>query len=267
MCILDILALKVKTGISHPKLRPVLAIIDPLVTLTMPPRVTASCGMDVLCHALESYTARHYRSYARRLPEQRAVYVGNNPVSDAFIEKALPLLGRAFRRAVLTGHDLDARTDMLLAASFAGMGFGNAGVHIPHACAYPIAGRVGTYRPPDYPQAEAMVPHGESVSLTAPAAFRFTFPTDPTRHIRAAELLDPRVASVGDERERLPRALVSLMRDIGIPSGVAAVGFAEADIPDLVEGALKQQRLLSMAPRDVLASDLETVFRNSMSNW
>ncbi|HSZ41382.1 MAG TPA: hydroxyacid-oxoacid transhydrogenase [Trebonia sp.] len=279
MCILDILALRVKSGISHPRLRPVLAVIDPLVTLTMPPHVTASCGMDVLCHALESYTARHYQAYARRRPEQRAVYVGSNPVSDAFIEKALPLLARSFRRAVLTGQDLDARTDMLLAASFAGMGFGNAGVHIPHACAYPIAGRVRTYRPPDYPRAEAMVPHGESVALTAPAAFRFTFPADPSRHLRAAALLDPRAdpaadaragsaaGQLADEHERLPRAIVSLMRDIGIPNGVGAVGFVHADIPDLVEGALKQQRLLSMAPRDVMASDLEAIFRDSMTNW
>jgi hydroxyacid-oxoacid transhydrogenase len=267
MCILDILALKVKTGISNPRLRPVLAVIDPLVTLTVPPHVTASCGMDVLCHALESYTARHYQSYARRRPEQRAVYVGNNPVSDAFIEKALPLLSRSFRRAVLTGHDLEARTDMLLAASFAGMGFGNAGVHLPHACAYPIAGRVATYRPPDYPQAEPMVPHGESVSLTAPEAFRFTFPTDPQRHLRAAELLDPRAGEIDDARERLPRAIMSLMRDTGIPSGITAVGFTHADIPDLVDGALKQQRILSMAPRDVTAEDLEIIFRNSMSNW
>jgi alcohol dehydrogenase class IV len=140
-------------------------------------------------------------------------------------------------------------------------------VHIPHACAYPIAGRVGTYRPAEYPQAEPMVPHGESVSLTAPSAFRFTFPADPPRHLRAAELLDPSVAGIGDPRERLPRALVSLMRDIGMPSGVAAVGFSAGDVPDLVDGALKQQRLLSMAPRPVVPSDLEAIFRNSMANW
>src|ERR1700678_4156633 len=267
MCILDILFLKVKTGISHPRLRPVLAVVDPLTTLTTPPHVTASCGMDILCHALESYPARHYQSYLRRRPEQRAVYVGNNPVSDAFIEKALPLLSRSFRRAVLTGNDLAARTDMLLAASFAGMGFGNAGVHIPHACGYPIAGRVGRYRPPDYPQAEPMVPHGESVSLTAPAAFRYTFSTDPERHLRAAELLDPRAAGTGDERERLPRAIVSLMRDIGMPNGAGAVGYSETDIPDLVDGTLKQQRILSMAPRDVTAEDLAAIFRDSMSIW
>jgi alcohol dehydrogenase class IV len=270
MCVLDVLALRVKTGISHPRLRPALAVIDPLTTLTLPPRVTAASGLDVLCHALESYTARHYRSYARRLPSERAVYVGSNPVSDAFIEKALPLLGRSFRRAVLTGRDLDARTDMLLAASFAGMGFGNAGVHIPHACAYPIAGQVRSYRPPDYPQAEPMVPHGESVSLTAPAAFRFTFPADPARHLHAAALLDPSSAASGnarDDQERLPRALVSLMRDIGTPPGIGAVGYTESDIPELVEGTLKQQRILAMAPRDVFAENLSKIFRASMANW
>jgi alcohol dehydrogenase class IV len=267
MCILDVLALRVKTGISHPRLRPVLAVVDPLTTLTVPPHVTAATGLDVLCHALESYTARDYRSYARRRPEQRAVYVGSNPVSDAFIEKALPLLSRSFRRAVLTGQDLAARTDMMMAASFAGMGFGNAGVHLPHACAYPIAGRVRGYRPPDYPQAEAMVPHGESVSLTAPAAFGFTFPSSPERHLRAAALLDPGAADSGEPRERLPRAIVSLMRDIGMPSGIAAVGFTEGDIPDLVEGTLKQQRILSMAPRDVMPEDLAAIFRDSFDNW
>lgn len=267
MCILDILHLKVKSGISHPKLRPVLAVVDPLTTLSLPPHVTAACGMDVLGHALESYTARPYQAYPRRRAEQRAVYVGANPISDAFIEKAILRLSRSFRKAVLTGHDLEARTDMMLAASFAGMGFGNAGVHIPHSCAYPIAGRVRTYRPPDYPATEPMVPHGEAVSLTAPAAFRFTFPTDPDRHLRAAAWLDPRVEEIGDPRERLPRALTSLMRDIGIPSGVAAVGFGESDLPDLVDGTLKQQRLLAMAPRDVQPEDLERIFLDSMANW
>ncbi|MQA85217.1 MAG: iron-containing alcohol dehydrogenase [Streptosporangiales bacterium] len=267
MCVLDVLHLKVKTAISHPKLRPTLAVVDPLTTLSVPPHVTAACGMDVLGHALESYTARPYQAYGRRRPEQRLVYVGSNPISDAFIEKALQRLSRSLRKAVLTGKDLDARTDMMLAASFAGMGFGNAGVHIPHACAYPIAGRVRSYRPADYPPAEPMVPHGESVALTTPATFRFTFPTDPERHLRAAEWLDPRVSEIDDARERLPRALIGLMRDVGIASGVAAVGYDESDIPDLVEGALKQQRLISMAPREVTAEDVEAIFAASMINW
>src|SRR6202012_3342805 len=109
--------------------------------------------------------------------------------------------------------------------------FGTLGGLLPHARAYPIAGQVRGYRPPDYPQAEAMVPHGESVSLTAPAAFRFTFPSSPERHLRAAGLLAPGAADSGEPGERLPRAIVSLMRDIGLPSGIAAVGFIQDDIP------------------------------------
>jgi alcohol dehydrogenase class IV len=267
VCIVDLLDLKVKSGISHARLRPVSALIDPLLTLTLPPHVTASTGMDVLCHALESYTARPYQAYPRNDPEQRPTYVGSNPVSDAFIEKAIPLIARSLRRAVLRGNDLDARTDMMLAASFAGMGFGNAGVHVPHACAYPIAGRVTDFHPPDYRGEEPMVPHGESVSLTAPAAFRFTFPSDPDRHVRAAQLLDPTVAEIEDRADRLPSALNALMQDIGIASGIGAVGFGTDDIPALVDGTLKQQRLLHMCPRDVSADQLSQIFADSVANW
>ncbi|MGH3648721.1 MAG: hydroxyacid-oxoacid transhydrogenase, partial [Micromonosporaceae bacterium] len=175
VCVMDVLGLRVKTGISHPKLRPVLSIVDPLLTLTLPPEVTAAAGMDVLCHALESYTARPYTAYPRKAATDRVAYCGANPISDAWTERALTLLARSFRTAVRDGGDIDARHDMMLAATFAGMGFGNAGVHIPHACGYPIAGLVRDYRPAGYPYAEPMVPHGQSVSLTAPAAFRFTF--------------------------------------------------------------------------------------------
>jgi alcohol dehydrogenase class IV len=265
VCVLDILGLKVKSGISHPSLRPVLAVVDPLVTLSLPPEVTASAGMDIVCHALESYTARPYTAYARRA-ETRGAYNGANPVSDTWAEKALGLIARSFRRAVSDGGDLDARVDMMLAATFAGMGFGNAGVHIPHACGYAIAGRVRDYQPAGYPPGEAMVPHGQSVSLTAPAAFRFTFETDPERHLRAASLLGGE-PSEGRAPDRLPAALVALMRDIGIPAGVAAVGYGESDFDDLVAGTLAQQRLLDIAPRPVGAEELAAIFRGSLRNW
>ncbi|MFB9904870.1 hydroxyacid-oxoacid transhydrogenase [Allokutzneria oryzae] len=268
VCVLDLLSLHVKAGISHPRLRPNLAVVDPLATLSLPPEVTAAAGMDVLCHALESYTARPYDTFNRKRPEERVPYCGSNPISDTWTEKALVLLSNAFRRAVLNGNDLKARTDMMLAATVAGMGFGNAGVHIPHACAYPIAGRVRDYRPAGYPQDEPMVPHGQSVSLTAPAAFRFTFPTDPERHVHAARLLDAATADAEpDPREKLPAVLVALMRDIGIPNGIGAVGYAEADIPALVEGTLKQQRLLNVAPRQVSEADICEIFGASLSNW
>ena len=206
VCVLDVLSLRLKTGISHPRLRPVLAVVDPLLTLTQPAGVTASSGMDILCHALESYTARWYASAERKPPEQRVPYCGANPVSDMWSERAMGLLAASFRRAVRDGDDLEARTDMAMAATFAGMGFGNAGVHIPHACAYPIAGRVRDFHPLDYPADEAMVPHGMSVALTAPEAFRFTFDAAPQRHLRAARLLAPGRPAAGRRRVPAPGA-------------------------------------------------------------
>ncbi|MGN6608952.1 MAG: hydroxyacid-oxoacid transhydrogenase [Jatrophihabitans sp.] len=267
ICVLDVLAQRVKSGISHARLRPTLAVVDPLLTLSQPAGVTAAAGMDILCHALESYTARDYTAVARKQPEQRVPYCGANPVSDMWSEKAMSLLASAFRRAVQHGDDLDARRDMALAATFAGLGFGNAGVHIPHANAYPIAGQVRDFHPNGYPDDEAMVPHGMAVSLTAPEAFRFTFEARPDRHVRAAQLLDPGAEQPNDASAFLPDVLTRLMRDIDIPAGVGAVGFGDADVDDLVDGALKQQRLLATAPRPVDADALAGIFRRSMQLW
>jgi hydroxyacid-oxoacid transhydrogenase len=267
ICVLDVLAQKVKSGISHPWLRPTLAVIDPELTLTQPAGVTAASGMDILCHALESYTARWYTTYDRKAPEQRVPYCGSNPISDMWSEKALTLLAGSFRRAVRHGDDRQARADMAMAATFAGMGFGNAGVHVPHANAYPIAGQVRDFHPKDYPADHAMVPHGMSVALTAPEAFRFTFEAAPERHLRAASLLAPNAGTPDEPAEFLPTVLTDLMRDIDIPNGIGAVGFEEGDVPSLVEGAMKQQRLLATCPRDVTEDDLAGVFTRSIELW
>jgi hydroxyacid-oxoacid transhydrogenase len=267
VCIMDVLAQRVKSGISHARLRPTLAVVDPSLTLSQPAGVTASAGMDILCHALESYTARPYSAVPRKEPAQRVPYCGSNPISDMWSERALTLMASSFRRAVAHGDDHDARGSMALAATFAGLGFGNAGVHIPHANAYPIAGQVRDYHPVDYPADEAMVPHGMAVSLTAPESFRFTFEAAPDRHIRAARLLDPSAETPSDPAGLLPGVLTGLMRDIGIPDGVAAVGFGDADVPELVTGAIKQQRLLATAPKPVTEDDLAGIFQRSMSLW
>jgi hydroxyacid-oxoacid transhydrogenase len=267
VCVLDVLSLRVKTGISHPRLRPTLAIVDPLLTVSQPTGVTAASGMDIVCHALESYTARSYASFDRKLPEQRVPYCGSNPVADMWSEKALSLISRSFRRAVRDGGDIEARTDMAMAATFAGMGFGNAGVHVPHANAYPIAGHVRDFRPADYPDAEPMIPHGMSVALTAPAAFRFTYAGSPGRHQRAAELLAPDTAPAPDPAEALTAAVTDLMRDVGIPSGIEAVGYDRGDIDDLVEGTMQQQRLLATSPRPVTPDDLAAIFADSLALW
>jgi alcohol dehydrogenase class IV len=264
ICVLDVLSLKVKTGISHPALRPTLAIVDPRLTATQPPEVVASAGFDILCHALESYTAQWFGDFDAKQPEQRVPYCGANPISDLWATRALGLLGESYRAAVREPSEASAHA-MALAATFAGLGFGNAGVHVPHACAYPIAGRVRDFRPAGYPDDEPMVPHGMAVSLTAPAAFRFTFAASPGRHLEAARLLAPRSDVEGPEA--LPSVLADLMRDVGLPSGLAEVGYADADVDDLVEGAWQQQRLLATAPRDVTHEDLAAVFRDSLEIW
>lgn len=268
MCVLDVLSLRVKTGISHWRLRPTLAVVDPLLTMTLPPEVTAASGMDIVCHALESYTARWYTSFDRKQPEQRVTYCGSNPVSDLWCEKSMSLLARSFRTAVERGgEDVDARMDMMMAATFAGMGFGNSGVHIPHANAYPIAGQVKDFHPAGYPSDEAMVPHGMSVSLTAPEAFRFSFESAPDRHMAAARMLGPNAETQNEASEQLPHVVTELMRDIGIPNGIGEVGFGESDIPDLVDGTMKQQRLLATCPKTPTEDDIADIFAKSISNW
>ena len=280
ICVLDVLSLKVKTGISHPALRPRLAVVDPTLTATQPPMVTAASGMDILCHALESYTARPFDRFEAKRPEQRVPYCGANPIADMWSTKALEMLAGSFRRVVGAAGDGPAGADdaqvlvdreqMALAATFAGLGFGNAGVHIPHANAYPVAGRVRGFRPEGYPESSgAMVPHGMAVSLTAPAAFRFTFDAAPERHLHAARLLDPTGEAAGSSQgaDVLPAVLARLMRDIGLPNGLAEIGYGDADVDDLVGGALQQQRLLATAPKDVVAEDLAGVFRASMDHW
>ena len=266
ICVLDVLALKVKTGISHARLRPTLAVVDPALTTTQPAGVTASAGMDILCHALESYTARPYGSFDRKQPDQRVPYCGSNPISDIWSEKAMAVLAGSLRTAVHDGDHVQARGQMAMAATFAGLGFGNAGVHIPHANAYPIAGRVRDFHPVDYSGDEPMVPHGMAVSLTAPEAFRFTFESAPERHIKAAELLAP-----GNDHPagptQLAAVLTDLMRDIDMPSGLAEVGYGEADVDDLVAGTMQQQRLLAIAPVDVDERLAAVILRRSMELW
>jgi hydroxyacid-oxoacid transhydrogenase len=267
VAVLDLPELKVKSGISHRYLRPAQGIVDPELARTLPAEVVASTGLDVVCHAAESFLARPYDSRPRPdSPANRPPYQGSNPVADVWSAQALEYGGRYLRRAVADADDLEARGLMMLAASMAGVGFGSAGVHIPHACAYPIAGLKHVYRPAGYPDDHAFVPHGHSVIVTAPAAFRFTYEAMPERHHHVAALL--RGGPLEDPGpESLPDELCALMRDIGAARGLEELGYGEDDIPALVEGALKQQRLLVVAPREAGPGDLAGILRDSLSNW
>jgi hydroxyacid-oxoacid transhydrogenase len=258
VAVLDIPERRVKTGISHRYLRPSQAIVDPELAASMPPEVAASAGLDVVCHAAESFLSRPYSARERPAsPDDRPPYQGANPVADVWSQKALEYGGRFLRDAV--AGDVEARGAMMLAATMAGVGFGSAGVHIPHACAYPIAGLKHEFVPPGYPSDHPFVPHGISVIVTAPAAFRFTYEADPQRHERAAALL----GSHETGRDALANALTALMRDLDVPS-LSDLGYGESDVDALVEGALAQQRLLVGSPREVTAADLASILRESL---
>ena len=267
VAILDIPDQKVKTGISHQYMRPNRGVVDPLLTMTMPSEVTSSCGLDVVCHAAESYLTKPYNERPRvDDPNERPPYQGANPIADMWSAKALEYGGKYLRRAVANGEDVEARGHMMLGATLAGIGFGSAGVHIPHACAYPIAGLKHVYEPGGYPKDHPFVPHGWSVIVTAPAAFRFTYAAMPERHREVAELLTGEKIENADENT-LPDVIVQLMKDVGAPKGVRELGYDEGDIDALVEGATKQQRLLVGAPKDVTEEDIANIIRESMENW
>ncbi|MGC9271574.1 hydroxyacid-oxoacid transhydrogenase [Acidiphilium sp.] len=267
VAVLDIPELKLKTGISHRYMRPTVAIVDPSLARTTPSGVTASAGLDVICHAVESYISKPFNQRPKAAsPDDRPPYQGSNPVADIWSLQAIEFGGKFLARAVADGDDLEARGTMMLGATMAGIGFGTAGVHIPHACAYPIAGLKHVYHAPGYARNHAFVPHGFSVIVTSPAAFRYTYDAAPEKHIRAAELL--RGHSIIDPNsESLPHALIDLMKAVGAPSGIAELGYTETDIPVIIEGALKQQRLLSGAPKPVDAAVLDTILRQSIHNW
>ena len=268
--IFDLVSMHAKTGISHRNLKPTLGIIDPENTATLSPTAVASTGCDVLSHALESYTAIAYtmRPYPER-PILRPAYQGANPVSDLWARETLAMVAQYLPRAMADPEDREAREKMLLAASFAGIGFGNAGVHLPHGMSYPVAGMVRDYHPAGYAGDHPIVPHGMAVILNAPAVFRFTGAAGPTRHIQAAGLLGADVsrAKPGDAGTILSDRLIALMQELQVPNGLSAIGYTTADIPALVEGTLPQHRVTKLSPRQAAAEDLARLFEDAMRYW
>jgi hydroxyacid-oxoacid transhydrogenase len=270
IAVVDMTELRVKTGISHHYLRATLGILDPLNSLTVPPMVTACSGADVLTHAIESYTALAYDEREKpATPALRPPYQGANPISDLWCEKAIKLVREFLPRAVKDGQDREARTQMMLATIYAGMGFSNAGVHIPHAMGYPIAGHVRGYHPRDYPQKKALVPHGMSTALGAPAAFQFTAQAKPGRHRQIAEWMGVKTkgSSAGAAGEALREAFIGFMQGIGMPNGLQAVGYTSADIPALAEGTMKQKRLIGLSPQAVTQEAVERMLELSLVVW
>jgi hydroxyacid-oxoacid transhydrogenase len=268
--IFDLTELHAKTGIASRRLKPTLGLLDPDNTRTMPPQVAASSGLDILSHAIESFTALPYtaRAYPAS-PGLRPAYQGSNPISDIWALHALRLVAKYLVRAVEDPSDDEARGQMILAASYAGVGFGNAGVHLPHGMSYPVSGHVKQFRAAGYPGDHPLVPHGVSVILNAPAVFRFTAAANPARHLEAAEALGARVdgATAMDAGRILADRIIWFMARLGVPNGLKAVGYSTADIPALVEGTLPQHRVTKLSPRPAGPDELAALFEDAMVAW
>ena len=270
VAIFDFEELGAKTGIAHRSLRPAVGLVDPENTRSLPKMVAACSGFDVLCHGIESYTALSFsQREAPVSPAQRPTYQGANPISDVWALAALEMVGNSILPAVLDPDDLVARSNMAMAATFAGVGFGNAGVHLPHGMSYAVSGLVTDYAPEDYPQGKAIVPHGMAVILNAPAVFRYTASSNPERHMRAARLLGADIAGAGpeDAGDLIADRLIFILKEIGVPNGLGGVGYTPDDIPALVEGTLPQHRVTKLAPRATGADELTALFTDSMQLW
>ena len=270
VAIFDFLDMKAKTGIAHRYLRPQMGLVDPDNAQTMPKMVQACSGLDLLSHGLESFTAIPF--YERDAPENpgaRPSYQGSNPISDVWSTKAIEMCAKNIVSAVNNENDYEARSQMMLAATFAGVGFGNAGCHLPHGMSYPVAGMVRSNAVDGYPNDHPLIPHGMSVILNAPAVFRYTGPMNPKRHLQAAALMGVDIDNAQPENagEILAQAIIDIIKQIHIPNGLSEVGYSEADAKDLAKGAMPQHRVIKLSPRPVSEIVLEDLFLNSMKLW
>jgi len=270
VAIFDLVKMHAKTGIAHRALRPFMGIIDPNNTRTVPKITAAACGFDVLCHALESITAIPYnKRLAPESLELRPAYQGANPISHLWASKAIEMVAKNIVRVVKDPSDDVARAEMILASTFAGIGFGNAGVHLAHGMSYPVSGMVREYIPEGVTSEHPIIPHGMGVVLASPAVFRFTAVIDPELHLYAAKLMGVDISSADkkDAGEILATEIIKLMRATGMPNGLSAVGFGPEDIDELVQGTLPQHRVTKLSPRPASAEDLTKLFTESMTLW
>jgi len=268
VAVFDYLPMKAKTGIANRALRPTLGVVDPEHLVTMPERVSCYSGIDVLCHAIESYTAKPYLERQPRPtdPNLRPAYQGSNPISDIWCLHALRLTSKYIKRAAFNPDDFEARSAMHLASAYAGVGFGNSGCHLCHGMSYPISGNVKSYQADGYDPDIPLIPHGLSVVVSAPAVFEFTAQSDPERHLQAAEALGVDISNARkeDANKILPDFLRGLLDTLKVPDGLNALGYTNADVKTMVDGAMPQHRLVKLSPREVHADNMAELFEKSM---
>ena len=270
IAVFDLLEMEAKTGIAHARLRPNLGILDPTALATLPRSIVAANGFDVFSHAVESLTARPFSH--RPAPENstlRPLGQGANPYSDLACTEAIRLIGANLIGAVNDDDNTKAHEPLMFAGMLAGIGFGNAGCHLPHGMSYAVAGLVRGYNAPGWPSNHPMVPHGISVIVNAPAVFRFTGPACPERHLKAAEAMGADISGAGleDAGNVLADRVIDMMRQTGIPNGLSGVGYDENDLDALTDRAFIQKRLLVNSALEPDREQLKDLFRDSLSYW
>jgi alcohol dehydrogenase class IV len=239
----------IKVGVLSNWLRPRVALVDPLLTVSCPPKVTADSGIDALTHAIEAYTAVDNADFPLP-PGERTVYQGRHPIPDCLAEKAIALTGTYLRRAVANGNDLEAREGMALAATLAGLAFSNVGVAAVHALEYPVGGAVHCS-------------HGCGNGLLLPHVMRFNLPARRREFAAIARLLGEDVTGLDEQAaaERGVAAVDRLRQDIGIPARLRDIGVQEAQLRPFAEKAAGIRRILRVNPRPVTVDDLEAILR------
>ncbi|MFT6157341.1 MAG: hydroxyacid-oxoacid transhydrogenase [Neolewinella sp.] len=259
-----------KFVIGSPHLVPTEAIIDPECTDTLSANAIASTGFDLLCHALECYTAKAYTQWDHiDDPNKRPLLQGANPWSDMAARRALEIAGKYLVRGVNDNSDADARDNLMWGASLAGMAFGNSGTHLPHAMSYGITHLMEDITTDGYPVASPFIPHGISVAISAPAIFKYLSEGAPLRHLEAATFLGANTvdACPDDAGELVEKQLIQMMRESHIPNGLNGVGFSANDVKALSDSSIRQSRAIANAPRDTNLVDMQNIYNNALSYW
>lgn len=255
---------------ASPWILPDEALVDPSCCDSLPGNVVASTGFDLLCHALECYTARAYTQHASIADiNQRQLIQGANPWSDMSAREALKLASQYLVRGVNDASDHEARDQLSWAATLAGCAFGNSGTHLPHAMSYGVTHLMANITTEGYDAPSPFVPHGISVAVSAPAIFKYTAEATPERHLEAAGFLDAdqQGATRDDAGEVLATRIIQLMKDCNLPNGLSGVGFSQQDVKALAASSIRQKRAILNAPRESNVDDLESMYSNALQYW
>ncbi len=262
--------LNCKFVFGSPYMLPSEALIDPTCAETLPANIVASTGFDLLCHAIECYTARAYTQWDKiEDPRKRPLLQGANPWSDMAASKALDIVGKYIIRGVADSTDSEARDNLMWGATLAGMAFGNSGTHLPHAMSYGITHLMSDITTDGYHVESPFVPHGFSVVVNAPSIFRYLAEGAPERHLEAANFLgaDMKDAIPDDAGEVVANRIVELMKSTSAPNGLSGVGFSQNDVKAMAASSIRQSRAIANAPKVANQADMESIYANAISYW